>query len=162
MVVQKTGREIQLNMQPVTWSPGMTLEALERQAILAAFQFYGRNKTATAQSLGIAIRTLDHKLERYSSDDEEHTDRDAAIRARHRDFERRSRGVHPSDGFDTAESIANQDKQRQANGAQTNQRIHPQPAATPSAQHVLPVPERGEVQEVLPSKVAASGHAKRR
>lgn len=50
----------------VVWQPGMSLEDLERKTILAAYRHYRSNKTLTAQSLGIAIRTLDHKLEAYA------------------------------------------------------------------------------------------------
>ncbi len=47
------------------WSPGMKLEDVERETILAAYQFHHQNKTQTAASLGIAIRTLDYKLAKY-------------------------------------------------------------------------------------------------
>lgn len=49
----------------ISWQPGMTLESIEKQVILKAFSFYQGNKTKTAQSLGIAIRTLDNKLLSY-------------------------------------------------------------------------------------------------
>lgn len=44
----------------------MTLEDLEKDVIFAAMKFHGDNKTRTAHTLGIAIRTLDSKLARYS------------------------------------------------------------------------------------------------
>lgn len=47
------------------WQPGMSLEDVEKEVILKAFRFYQQNKTHTAHSLGIAIRTLDAKLEKY-------------------------------------------------------------------------------------------------
>jgi len=50
------------------WSPGMKLDDVEKEAILAAFQFYHKNKTQTAAALGIAIRTLDYKLARYNGE----------------------------------------------------------------------------------------------
>lgn len=49
------------------WQPGMKLEDLEREAILAAMGFYHQNKTQTAQALGISIRTLDAKLAKYEA-----------------------------------------------------------------------------------------------
>lgn len=49
----------------MNWSPGRTLEDVEKDIILHAFKFYGYNKTRTAESLGIAIRTLDNKLAKY-------------------------------------------------------------------------------------------------
>lgn len=51
------------------WSPGMTLEDVEKEAILAAFKFFRGNKTQTAASLGIAIRTLDYKIAKYQADE---------------------------------------------------------------------------------------------
>lgn len=54
-------------MEPL-WQPGVTLEELEKAAILKALRFHGGNKTVTANALGIAIRTLDSKLEKYAND----------------------------------------------------------------------------------------------
>jgi len=48
------------------WQPGRTLEEVERETIERAFRFYQGNKTQTAASLGIAIRTLDAKLDKYA------------------------------------------------------------------------------------------------
>jgi len=52
----------------VTWQPGVTLEKMEQQVIENAMVFYRQNKTHAAEGLGIAIRTLDSKLEQYASD----------------------------------------------------------------------------------------------
>ena len=49
----------------IAWSPGVTLDNVEKQVIEKAYAHYRGNKTVTAASLGIAIRTLDNKLERY-------------------------------------------------------------------------------------------------
>ena len=67
LVVQKTGRHFQMN-EAINWSPGVTLENVEKQVILAAFRHFRGNKTVTANALGIAIRTLDNKLEKYEAD----------------------------------------------------------------------------------------------
>jgi hypothetical protein len=48
----------------IFWSPGVTLEEIEHQVVMKAFLFYQKNKTQTANALGIAIRTLEHKLEK--------------------------------------------------------------------------------------------------
>jgi Bacterial regulatory protein, Fis family len=42
------------------------LEDVERRYIEHRFKFFNGNKTKTAISLGIAIRTLDSKLEKYA------------------------------------------------------------------------------------------------
>lgn len=53
----------------MNWTPGMTLAAVERAVIEKAYRFYEENKTRTAQALGIAIRTLDNRLEEYAAQD---------------------------------------------------------------------------------------------
>lgn len=50
----------------MSWQPGLTLDQVEREAILAALQFFHGNKTRTAKALNIAIRTLDSKLNKYN------------------------------------------------------------------------------------------------
>ncbi len=52
-------------MNQVIWQPGMTIADMEKRIILAALRYHGGNKTKTADSLAIAIRTLDYKLEKY-------------------------------------------------------------------------------------------------
>lgn len=47
------------------WQPGMSLAQIEKVVILEAFRHYRGNKTQTAQALGIAIRTLDARLDEY-------------------------------------------------------------------------------------------------
>ena len=49
------------------WQPGEKLENVEKRVILTALQFYQGNKTATAQALGIGLRTLYDKLDRYKA-----------------------------------------------------------------------------------------------
>ena len=46
-------------------APGVTLEEVERQHIIAALRRNNGNRTATAQELGISRRTLYYKLEDY-------------------------------------------------------------------------------------------------
>ncbi len=47
------------------WKPGRTLDEIERQVILDALKFHEGNRTHTAKSLGISIRTLRNKLAEY-------------------------------------------------------------------------------------------------
>jgi two-component system response regulator HydG len=47
------------------FSVGMSLEDVERAHILSALEHHHGNKTKTAQSLGITIKTLYNKLHRY-------------------------------------------------------------------------------------------------
>lgn len=52
----------------IAWTPGLTLEEVEKQVILKALSFYKGNKTQTAQSLEISVRTLYEKLAKYKED----------------------------------------------------------------------------------------------
>ena len=49
----------------VVYNIGMSLEEVEKEVILKALSFYHNNKTRTADSLGIAVRTIDNKLAKY-------------------------------------------------------------------------------------------------
>ncbi len=80
-------------MNTVIFQPGMTLEELEKQAILCSFRFHRGNKTATSNALGIAIRTLDAKLEKYEKDSEETKKRMDDQRMMAEDHLRRARGL---------------------------------------------------------------------
>ena len=47
------------------WRPGRTLDEIERSVILDALKHFGGNRTHTAKSLGISIRTLRNKLAEF-------------------------------------------------------------------------------------------------
>ncbi len=49
----------------VGWKPGRTLDEIERNVILEALKYHSGNRTHTARSLGISIRTLRNKLAEY-------------------------------------------------------------------------------------------------
>jgi DNA-binding NtrC family response regulator len=48
-----------------SWSPGRTLDDIERNVILEALNYHQGNRTHTAKALGISIRTLRNKLADY-------------------------------------------------------------------------------------------------
>jgi transcriptional regulator with PAS, ATPase and Fis domain len=50
------------------WTPGRTLDQIEKNVILDALKFHQGNRTHTAKSLGISIRTLRNKLADYRRD----------------------------------------------------------------------------------------------
>lgn len=77
----------------IAWTPGITLDDIERQVIEKAFNFFRYNKTATANSLGISIRTLENKLNRYRQLDFEHRRKMHEIEENRREFNARSRGL---------------------------------------------------------------------
>lgn len=52
---------------PNPWTPGSTLEEIERRVIVQALQFHNGNRTHTAKALGISIRTLRNKIADYKA-----------------------------------------------------------------------------------------------
>lgn len=92
----------------IHWTPGVTLDAIEKQVILKAFKFYKGNKVATSSSLNIAVRTLDMKLERYDQEEKDLHRILEESRLREQEFDRRARGFAPSTSIanrEYAESI---------------------------------------------------------
>lgn len=138
----------------IMWSPGVTLEAIEKQVILKAFRHFRGNKTSTAQALGISVRGLDNKLEKYENDGKEQANRDAVERAKREDFLARSRGLHQSasGGFIPAET----EGQGGGNVPSPAPRERVEPALDVTSQHAVPVPERQKVQTVLPKHSSKS------
>lgn len=47
------------------WQPGVSLEQIERETILSALRFFHGNRTHAASSLGISVRTILNKIQRY-------------------------------------------------------------------------------------------------
>lgn len=84
----------------IVWSPGVTLEAVEEQIIKRALAHYQGNKTMTAQVLGIAVRTLDNKLEKYFQDEKKHEQSMQEEKKRREDFLARCRGKLPLSDLD--------------------------------------------------------------
>jgi hypothetical protein len=132
----------------ILWSPGTTLEAVEKQVILMAFRHFRGEKTSTARALGIAIRTLDDRLDKYAEDGKKEKERQDNERIKHEEFLTRQRGqtlassphIPPSpDPRLRMESIANSAKEQ-----------------------ALSVQEQQKVQTVLPKQVAESGSKKGR
>ena len=118
------------------WQPGMTLEYVEKISILAAIKFYQGNKTQTALSLGISVRSLHDKLEKYDAERRAEEERRNKTRTENEAYLQRARGLH-----------------RTASGVLLE-------SSTPArAEHTLPVPERKEVQEML-QKPVRSGRSR--
>lgn len=65
----------------INWQPGITIDDVEKQVIEKALRWFNGNKTKTAQSLGIAVRTLDNKLAKYQ---EQANGKEAAANSIHR------------------------------------------------------------------------------
>ena len=153
----------------VHWQPGISLESMERQVILAAFRYYRGNKTATAQSLGIAIRTLDNKLEKYEADDKSAKERNDAHFNEREEFLKAQRGEksnwkpQPIDpGISKSLENARARKTEGAHGASANGglpegRLRMEPAQETTSEQSVPVSVGSEVQKV--SSKPTSGHS---
>jgi DNA-binding NtrC family response regulator len=49
--------------------PGMTVDDVERRLIMLTLEHTGNNKTRAAELLGISLKTLHNKLNRFKLDD---------------------------------------------------------------------------------------------
>ena len=63
---QQSDSEVSLDASG--WTPGRTLEQIEKNVILDALGHHEGNRTHTARALGISIRTLRNKLADYRRD----------------------------------------------------------------------------------------------
>ncbi|CAK9250653.1 unnamed protein product [Sphagnum jensenii] len=144
----------------INWVPGITLEEMEKQCILSAFRFYRENKTQTAGALGIAIRTLDSKLEKYQEDfnaEERRSASEADERQRTLD---RLRGVE----FTTSNSVGHiyqptkQNAEASEVAIQAAAGVHAQSPAKIAAQHEMSMSQRQEVQSVLQGQTQPVGN----
>lgn len=133
-------------MVNLNWQPGLTLEEIEKSAIIQAFAYFKRNKTQTSIALGIAIRTLENKLEKYQMDDKSVREADHVRKLERENFQRRARGLPPlpQNGHDP----------------QTGLRV--ESPHDSSAQHAVSLPVGEKVQEVSPRKVAVGDTRKAR
>ncbi len=134
----------------IIWSPGMTLDHVERLVILKAYSFYKQNKTATSTALGVSIRTLDERLKKYGHDDTTLEARAKAQSDRDRAFDLRSRGesVHAANSESSSES--------EEFAHSTEGGVHMEPAEDVPAQPTVPLHVRKKVQGVSSRKASAS------
>lgn len=142
----------------VTWAPGITLEEVEKQVILSALRFYRNNKTQTANVLGISVRTVDHKLEKYEADRINFEERARQSKLNDQETLARMRGVeftrHNTVGSPT------QIQPPPTHSAATGVGVEPTQDIAPK--QPVPVPKREEVQSVLPKQASGGSHHRRR
>jgi Bacterial regulatory protein, Fis family len=137
----------------IQWSPGVSLEAVERQVIQKAFDHFRQNKTATAGALGIAIRTLENKLAKYALDDSVWKEANERRKQDANEFLARARGLTPAQNATPANGPY-------GSSAQTGLRM--ESVANAATEQTLSMPERREVQEMLPKQAAQGNNGKRR
>lgn len=167
-----------MNVNTINWSPGVTLENVEKQTILAAFRHFRGNKTQTAISLGIAIRTLDNKLEQYQAEDTKKEKSKDERDARSRSFLERQRGfTTSSDGSvqviegakrnvaperDVVSGETRETAERAPNGSDAEAGLRMEPVAESVSEQPVPLPLGKEVQSMSPKHAAGNRHGKRR
>lgn len=135
--------------EQIIWSPGVSLEEIEKQVILKALRFYRGVKTTTANALGISVRTLDNKLEQYNADTAKNAEAQAEEKARREEFQRRSRGIACA----------------QPNGIlppKAEARPHVEPAQVTAQELAMPMPIGKEVQSMPPKRAAGGGSRRSR
>lgn len=158
----------------VNWAPGITLEQMEKSCILAALRFYRGNKTQTAHALGIAIRTLDHKIEKYEADAKAEEERKKQSESDRQAILNRMRGIPNQNGYGFIPPINSNPTVANANNGQSHQEsdasssvvktdpgVRIQPASNAPAQPAMSMSQRQEVQSVLPGPTG-SGRVKGR
>jgi hypothetical protein len=143
----------------INWQPGMTLEVIEKHAILQAYRFYRSNKTTTASALGISIRTLDNKLAQYEKEGKDQERANDAIRKQREDFQRRERGL-PIESDAKLETGTGGQAQPGPILSEAETGVRVQPFVDTSQKHAMPVLEREEVQ-VMSFKHANGGNPKK-
>lgn len=137
--------------ESIVWSPGTSLDEIEKQVILKAFRHFRGNKTVTSNALGISIRTLDSKLEKYGADGKSE---EASNEQRRQEREiqlARARGFAP------ASAPAPAVKESSQNGASTESGFRMESTPQPSTEYALPVQVRSKVQK-LPSRPSAKSN----
>lgn len=136
-------------MSEIIWSVGMTLDSIEKMIILKAYSFFRHNKTQTAASLGISPRTLDNKLERYESELDSESERQANELRKRTAFLIKQRGNPPNNqGVPFTPTAA-------LPGSHVGARM--ESFANAPEKPTLPVSERTQVQAML-SKNVTAGH----
>lgn len=78
----------------IVWSPGISLEEIERRIIEKAFEFYNRNAQTTANSLKIDVNELNKKKRKYEEDDKQIEISRYAQQVLENNFKLRARGVN--------------------------------------------------------------------
>lgn len=154
----------------INWVPGLTLDAIEKHCIIKAYEFFRGNKTVTANSLGISIRTLDNKLERYENDARIQAERNDAARAEDKRILDRHRGVELTRlnavGSSHQTSLPSESpgapKQPAASVSEISPGLREQPTAQAQPKHAMPMPKQQEVQKVLQGQTGSRGHQGRR
>lgn len=148
-----------------SWQPGQTLEIIEKEAIQKAYKFYNGNKTQTAASLGIAIRTLDSKLEKYEAERIDQEQRTKNAERKEREYQERARGNVKAINDAANSSIRIPEEKKNGSvedGDGSEARVRVQSTQKLASQHEMSMSKREEVQELSSRSSATSNPRKAR
>jgi hypothetical protein len=145
-------------MVNLNWQPGMTLESIEKEAILQAFRFYRANKTQTSIALGCAVNTLTAKLDSYKEGEEYERERHEERVRRDEEYQLRARDIRPDSSANREFSNPNPS----ANGLGADERLHVQSAPKHSPKQSVPLPVGKKVQEVPQASISNGSPRKNR
>ncbi len=150
----------------IFWTPGMPLEEVERQAVMKAYSYHKGNKTQTARSLNIAVRTLESKLEKYGIDMTNEKEAEDERRQKREEFLARQRGfttdangsVIPNGRTDAVATPQGARPNETTSGATAGFRV--ESASNNSPQQSMPVSERQKIQGVPPKQTSQGRHSR--
>ncbi len=125
-------------------TPGMKLEDIEKMHILNTFKYCGGDRAKTAHCLGVSIRTIGNKLEQYKKEDEKEGKRLDEVKRQREEFQQRQRGIHPAQFGQASSALRSFDLRPEEGGFQSTTEV--------KSQSEMPLPERQEVQNVLPNE----------
>jgi hypothetical protein len=141
--------------QPLTLMIGMTIDHINKAWTLYNLRYNRGNKTLTANMLGISVRTLDAWLEKYQNEEKIEEERKRIDEAKRAEYLDRARGitrdVPAPTGFISGGSSVHA----------TSARAHMESAPQIPQKQSVPVPERAQIQNVLPEQSQGRGKHKR-
>ncbi len=135
----------------------MTLDQVERQVIERAYVHFEKNKTRTAASLGVCVKTIENKLNAYDREDELQKERSENAKREREEFAE----IQRNGRRDRAPPATEANKSRRAND-HAGAGLRLESTAHASAQQTMPVSQREEIQVVLPRQASGSGSRKSR
>lgn len=144
----------------IIWSPGLTLEALEKICIQKSYAFFKENKTKSALALNISVRTLDAKLEKYALEDQVMKEKEENASRARADFAQRQRGNPPNNVGIPYTPHPSQIVQNPV--LRPAARVPVESFANASTEQPMPVQERQEVQTMSLKPSPKSGPGKGR
>lgn len=89
----------------IIWSPGITIDEMEKQIINKAYDFYNKNAKVTAESLNISVEYFHNKLAQYAKEALLLEENNKKKQKEFEDFNLRARGFAPSVDIELQTSV---------------------------------------------------------